>query len=137
MRYGVLQRPEAGPPGPRKSVSLGAERSSRGLRDGENQGQERRRTRQPEPVYEVVSGPQTSTSTSGERTPEEQAMMTVGVDVAKATLEAAAWHEGQAVRLGAFPQTVAGWEALRDAVGRLAVVSGGMRGRRDGLWDGD
>jgi transposase len=61
--------------------------------------------------------------------PEEHPMVTVGVDIAKATLEAAAWHEGQAVRLGTFPQTVAGWEALREAVGRLAVVPAG---RRDG-----
>lgn len=42
--------------------------------------------------------------------------MTVGVDIAKATLEAAVWQEGRAVRLGAFAQTLAGWVALRDAV---------------------
>jgi hypothetical protein len=60
---------------------------------------------------------------------EEHPMMTSGVDLAKATLEAAAWHAGRAVRLGTFPQTVAGWEALREAVGRLAGVTAG---RRDG-----
>jgi transposase len=43
-------------------------------------------------------------------------MLTVGVDVAKATLEAALWQEGRAVRLGRFEQTAAGWGALRDAV---------------------
>lgn len=123
MRYSVLQRPEASPPRPPETVSLGAERSSRGLRDEENQGHARRRTRQPEPVYEVVSGPQTSPRAGGERTPEEHPMMTVGVDIAKATLEAAAWHEGQAVRLGTFPQTVAGWEAVREAVAKLTVAS--------------
>jgi hypothetical protein len=61
--------------------------------------------------------------------PEEHPMVTVGVASAKATLEAAAWHAGQAVRLGTCPQTVAGWEALREAVGRRAVVPAG---RRDG-----
>lgn len=64
-------------------------------------------------------------------------MVTVGVDIAKATLEAAAWHAGQAVRLGPFPQTMAGWEALREAVGRLTLVPAGMRdGQRDGQRDG-
>jgi transposase len=43
-------------------------------------------------------------------------MTTVGVDVAKATLEAALWQEGRAIRLGTFEQTAAGWGALRDAV---------------------
>jgi len=43
-------------------------------------------------------------------------MLTVGVDVAKATLEAALWQEGRAVRLGRFEQTAAGWGALRDAI---------------------
>jgi hypothetical protein len=60
--------------------------------------------------------------------PEEHPRVTVGVESAKATREAAAWHAGQAVRLGSFPQTVAGWEALRDAVGRRAVVPAGRRG---------
>ncbi len=47
--------------------------------------------------------------------------MTVGVDIAKVTLEAAAWQEGRALRLGTFEQTAAGWTALRDAVAALQV----------------
>ena len=47
--------------------------------------------------------------------------MTVGVDIAKVTLEAAAWQEGRAIRLGTFEQTAAGWTALRDAVAALQV----------------
>lgn len=43
-------------------------------------------------------------------------MLTIGVDSAKATLEAAAWHRGHARRLGSFTQTSAGWTALRDAI---------------------
>ena len=43
-------------------------------------------------------------------------MFTVGVDIAKATLEATAVREGHAVRLGTFAQTADGWAALRDAV---------------------
>lgn len=43
-------------------------------------------------------------------------MLTVGVDIAKATLEAAAVREGRTVHLGAFAQTADGWAALRDAV---------------------
>jgi transposase len=46
-------------------------------------------------------------------------MLTVGVDIAKATLEAATWQDGRAVRLGTFEQTVAGWAALRNAVAAL------------------
>ena len=49
-------------------------------------------------------------------------MLTIGVDSAKATLEAAAWHTGhtgQAGRLGSFEQTSAGWTALRDAIAQL------------------
>jgi transposase len=46
-------------------------------------------------------------------------MLTIGVDIAKATLEAAAWHAGQARRLGSFEQTPAGWTALRDAIAQL------------------
>jgi transposase len=49
-------------------------------------------------------------------------MLTIGVDIAKATLEAAAWHPGhtgQARRLGSFEQTSAGWTALRDAIAQL------------------
>jgi hypothetical protein len=95
---GYYQRPEARLPRPRKTVSLGAERLRRGLRDEEHRGHERRRTRPPEPVYAVVNGPQTSTPAGDERTSEEHTMVTVGVDIAKATLAAAAWEEGQAVR---------------------------------------
>jgi len=44
-------------------------------------------------------------------------MLTVGVDIAKATLEATAWQEGRgAVHLGTFAQTADGWADLRDAV---------------------
>jgi len=46
-------------------------------------------------------------------------MLTVGVDIAKATLEATAWREGRGVRLGTFAQTADGWVALRDAVASL------------------
>ena len=42
------------------AVSLGAERSSGGLRDEENQGHGGRTTDEPKLAYEVVSGPQTS-----------------------------------------------------------------------------
>ena len=49
-------------------------------------------------------------------------MLTVGVDIAKATLEAAAWQDGRAVRLGTFEQTPAGWTALRDAVTGVQTV---------------
>ena len=48
-------------------------------------------------------------------------MLTVGVDIAKMTLEAAAWQEGRALRRGTFEQTAAGWIALRDAVAALQV----------------
>src|SRR5260370_41785684 len=54
-------------------------------------------------------------------------MLTVGVDIAKATLEAAAWQDGRAVRLGTFEQTPAGWTALQDA---LAGVPTGMADTR-------
>jgi hypothetical protein len=50
-------------------------------------------------------------------------MLTIGVDVAKATLEAAAWRDGHAVRLGAFEQMLAGWTALRDAVMGLQTAT--------------
>jgi transposase len=43
-------------------------------------------------------------------------MVTVGVEIAKATREAATWQDGRAVRLGTFEQTPAGWTALRDAL---------------------
>src|SRR5260221_3720055 len=56
-----------------------------------------------------------------------------GVDIAKATLEATAWREGRAVRLGTLAQTADGWVALRDAVvglqGSPAVSAG--RGPED------
>ncbi len=56
-----------------------------------------------------------------------------GVAIAKATLEATAWREGRAVRLGTFAQTADGWVALRDAVvglqGSPAVSAG--RGPED------
>lgn len=51
-------------------------------------------------------------------------MFTIGVDIAKATLEAAAWHPGQtgqARRLGSFKQTSTGWTALRDAIAQLTA----------------
>jgi transposase len=47
----------------------------------------------------------------------------VGVDSAKATLEAAAWQEGHTVPLGTFAQTLAGWIALREAVAALQTAS--------------
>src|SRR5260370_12757245 len=56
-----------------------------------------------------------------------------GVDIAKATLEATAWREGRAVRLGTLAQTADGWVALRDAVVGLQgspAVSAGRRGQR-------
>ncbi len=48
-------------------------------------------------------------------------MLRVGVDSAPVTLEAAAWQEGRALRLGTFEQTAAGWAARRDAVAALRV----------------
>jgi hypothetical protein len=62
---------------------------------------------------------------------EEQAMVTVGVDIAQVTLEAAAWQEGHALRLGTFEQTAAGWAARRDAVAARRVSPTG-RGRDPG-----
>lgn len=50
-------------------------------------------------------------------------MLTVGVDVAKATLEAAVWQEGHAVQLGSFAQTLAGWVALREAVATVQAAT--------------
>jgi transposase len=47
---------------------------------------------------------------------KEHAMLTVGIASAKATLEATAWREGRAMRLGAFAQTADGWAALRATV---------------------
>lgn len=44
-------------------------------------------------------------------------MLLIGVDVAKQTLEVARWHEGQGVRLGTFPNALAGWQALERALG--------------------
>lgn len=56
-------------------------------------------------------------------------MLTVGVDSAKATLEATAWQQGRAVRLGTFAQTADGWAAVRDAVVRLQRPPTGCAGR--------
>lgn len=53
-------------------------------------------------------------------------MVTVGVDSATVPLEAAAWQEGRALRLGTFEQTAAGWAALRDAVAALRVSPTGI-----------
>jgi transposase len=53
-------------------------------------------------------------------------MLSVGVDVAKATLEVAVWRTGHVVpaaRLGTFAQTVDGWEALRDALTALRMAA--------------
>lgn len=50
-------------------------------------------------------------------------MLSVGVDVAKATLEVAVWHGGHAMRLGTFDQTVDGWVALRDALTALQMAA--------------
>src|SRR5260370_41618192 len=55
----------------------------------------------------------------------------VGVDIAKVTLEAAAWQEARALRLGTCEQTAAGWAAVRDAVAALQVSPAG-RGRDPG-----
>ena len=47
-------------------------------------------------------------------------MLTLGVDVAKASLEAAAaWQDARVVCLGTFEQTEIGWATLRDAVAAL------------------
>ena len=53
-------------------------------------------------------------------------MVTVGVDSATVPLEAAAWQEGRALRLGTFEQTAAGWAARRDAVAALRVSPTGI-----------
>ena len=138
--YGARTRPETRPPRP-DPVSLGAERSRVGLRDGENQGHGGHRTGQPELAYEVVSGPQASTASGVE--PEsngcrrrsrrkEHTMLPVGVAIAKATLEAVARREGHAVRLGhigTFAQTADGWAALRDAGTLSADSSARWHGR--------
>ena len=42
--------------------------------------------------------------------------MTLGLDIAKRTLEAALWVDGHGVSLGTFDNTVAGYEAVRQAV---------------------
>jgi transposase len=52
-------------------------------------------------------------------------MLTVGVDIAKATVEAATWQDGRAVHLRTFEQTVAGWAALRHAVAALQAPTEG------------
>ena len=58
-------------------------------------------------------------------------MLTVGVDIAKATLEAATWQDGRAVRLGTFEQTPAGWTALRDAIAGLQTAPADTRPATD------
>jgi transposase len=57
-------------------------------------------------------------------------MMTVGVDVAKGTLEVAVWHAGHAVRLGTFAQTMDGWVALRDALTSRQIAGPVIAGAR-------
>src|SRR5260221_9474177 len=58
-------------------------------------------------------------------------MLTVGVDSAKATLEAATWQDGRAVRLGTFEQTPAGWTALQDAIAGLQTAPADTRPATD------
>src|SRR5260221_5847523 len=58
-------------------------------------------------------------------------MLTVGVDSAKATLEAATWQDGRAVRLGTFEQTPAGWTALQDAIAGLQTAQADTRPATD------
>ena len=66
---------------------------------------------------------------------EEQALLSVGVEVAKAPLEVAVWNGGHAVRLGTFHQTADGWVAVRNALtalqsSALAVADAGQGGER-------
>jgi transposase len=58
-------------------------------------------------------------------------MLTGGVDSAKATLEAATWQDGRAVRLGTFEQTPAGGTALRDARAGLQTAPADARPATD------
>ncbi len=57
-------------------------------------------------------------------------MMSVGVDVAKATLEVAVGHAGHAVRLGTFAQTADGWADVRNALMALQTTAPDDRARR-------
>src|SRR5258706_4722314 len=103
---------------------------------GRRESRARRSTNQPSGARirgsERTAGQQHITRSRGyRRSVEEQAMVTVGVDIAKVTLEAAAWQDGRALRLGTFEQTAAGWAALRDAVAALRVSPTG-RGRDPG-----
>lgn len=54
-------------------------------------------------------------------------MVTVGLDIAKTTVEAAYWHATRALPLGTFANTLPGWEQLRlaveGAVGREASAT--------------
>src|SRR5258707_2636424 len=98
---------------------------------GRRQSRARRSTSQPSGARirgsERTAGQQHITRSRGyRRSVEEQAMVTVGVDIAKVTLEAAAWQDGRALRLGTFEQTAAGWAALRDAVAALRVSPTGI-----------
>lgn len=47
----------------------------------------------------------------------QQAQVTLGLDIAKRTLEAALWVDGHGVSLGAFDNTAVGFEAVRQAIG--------------------
>ena len=55
-------------------------------------------------------------------------MLTIGIDVAKATLEVAAWQDGQGERIGVFPNHPAGWDALRTAVTACLASPAAERG---------
>src|SRR5258706_4278208 len=98
---------------------------------GRRESRARRSTNQPSGARirgsERTAGQQHIIRSRGyRRSVEEQAMVTVGVDIAKVTLEAAAWQDGRALRLGTFEQTAAGWAALRDAVAALRVSPTGI-----------
>src|SRR5258707_13010310 len=98
---------------------------------GRSASRARRSTNQPSGARrrgsERTAGQQHITRSSGyRRSVEEQAMLRVGVDSAPVTLEAAAWQEGRALRLGTFEQTAAGWAARRDAVAALRVSPTGI-----------
>src|SRR5258706_15619627 len=58
-------------------------------------------------------------------------MLTVGVDSAQATLDAAAWQDGRAVRLGTFEQTPAGRTAFWDAIAGLQTATADTRPAMD------
>lgn len=46
-------------------------------------------------------------------------MVTLGLDIAKTTIEAACWHAGRVLPLGSFANLPSGWEQLRAAVQSL------------------